>query len=200
VPLTLLPRGLVAVGWEVALLAAAAAVLVPLLNRSGLALAALLGPLLFAVTAGGNVQALLVCALLYGIHRPSGPIWVAIAASLKATPILLVAVYAARREWGRVAVTLALTALLVAPMAAYDLAPLTNRVAGVEPGLLAISPPVFAAVGLATVAVVGAFAWRRSRWTLLAAAAGSVVTLGRLFAYDATVVLAVPRHIGPWRP
>jgi len=189
VPLTLLPREVVAIGWEIALLAATVAVAVPYLNRAGLPLALLLVPLLFAVSAGGNVQALLVCALLFGIDRRSGPLWIAIAASLKATPILLVGVYVARREWGRVAVTLALTGLLVAPMALYDLAPLTERVTGVEPGLLAISPVAFVLVGVATAAVVALFAWRRSRWTLLAAAAGSVVTLPRLFAYDATILL-----------
>jgi hypothetical protein len=191
VPLTALPREVVAVGWEVMLLAATAAAVLPLLNRYGWPLAALLGPLLFAVTAGGNVQALMVCALLYGIDRRSGPLWIALAASLKATPLLLVGVHVARREWGRVVLTLALTAALVAPMAFYDLAPLTGRVAGVEPGLLAISPVAFAAVGIATAAVVAAFAMRRSNWTMLAALAGSVVTLPRLFAYDVTILLAV---------
>ena len=193
VPLTYLPREVVAIGWEIALLVATVAVLIPLLNRSGLALAALLGPLLFAVSAGGNVQALLICALLYGMDRRSGPLWIAVAASLKATPLLLVAVYVARREWGRVAVTLALTAVLVAPMAAYDLEPLTQRVAGVEPGLLAFSPLAFMAIGALTIAVVALFALRRSRWTLLAAAAGSVVTLPRLFAYDVTIMLVAQR-------
>ena len=188
----------VSIGWEIALLAATVAVAIPYLNRAGLPLALLLVPLLFAVTAGGNVQALLVCALLFGIERRSGPLWIAVAASLKATPILLVAVYIARGEWGRVALTFALAAALVGPMALYDLAPLTNRVAGVEPGLLAVSPVAFVLVSVAATAVVAIFAWRRSRWTLLAAAAGSVVTLPRLFAYDATMLLvAQPRASRP---
>jgi len=200
VPLTLLPRDAVAIGWEIALLAATVAVAFPYLNRAGLPLALLLVPLLFAVSAGGNVQALLVCALLYGIDRRSGPLWIAIAASLKATPILLVAVYVARREWGRVIATLGLTALLIAPVALYDLAPLTERVGGVESGKVPISPLAFVTFGVATTVAVGLFAWRRSRWSLVAALAGSVVTLPRLvaydvtfFAYDVTIMLAAHR-------
>jgi hypothetical protein len=70
----------------------------------------------------------------------------------------------------------------------------------VEPGLLAISPVAFVLVGVATTVVVALFAWRRSRWTLLAAAAGSVVTLPRLFAYDATVLLVGQSTLGRTEP
>jgi hypothetical protein len=44
---------------------------------------------------------------------------------------------------------------------------------------------------LALTAIVALFSWRRSRWTKLGAAVGSVVTLPRLFAYDVTLLLAV---------
>jgi len=41
--------------------------------------------------AGGNVPALLVCVLLCGMDRRSGPVWRIAVASLKATLLLLVA-------------------------------------------------------------------------------------------------------------
>ena len=92
-----LPYWLVAIVWEVALLVACVAVAIPFLRAGviGLAFAGIMVPLLFAVSAGGNVQALLVMSLLHGIDRRTGPLWIALAASLRATPILFVAVYAA---------------------------------------------------------------------------------------------------------
>ena len=86
----------------------------------GAALAFLL-PFGLEGAAYGNVQPLLVLALLWGAPRRSGPIWVALAASLKLDPILLVVVYAGRGEWARAAWTLAITAALVLPMLAFDL-------------------------------------------------------------------------------
>src|SRR5436309_15799433 len=59
-PLTFLPRLVVAVLWSGALLAATAVVTVMLarIGRNGPMLALLVGPLLFAVSAGGTIQAL----------------------------------------------------------------------------------------------------------------------------------------------
>ena len=188
-----LPYWLVAVLWQAALTAACALVAIPFVRRGviGIAFAGLFIPLLFAVSAGGNVQALLVLSLLYGIDRRSGPFWIAIAASLRATPILFVAVYAARREWGRFWVALALTGILVAPMLWYDPATLVTGVAGHEPGLLAVSPWLFLVGVLACLGVTAVLAWRRSPYTVIAAAAGAVIASPKLFGYDVTAFLAV---------
>jgi len=190
---SVLPYWLVAVIWQAALLVATAAIAVPFLRHGwvGLALAGLMVPLLFAVSAGGNVQALVVVSLLYGIDRRSGPVWIAIAASLRATPILFVLVYAARREWGRFWITVALTAVLVAPMLWYDPLTLLTDVAGREPGLFAESPVLYAVVAIGSVAVAAGLAWRRSKYTIIAAAAAAVLASPKLFAYDVTTFMAV---------
>jgi len=188
-----LPYWVVAVAWEAALLIACLAVAIPFVRSGivGIALAALMVPLLFAVSAGGNVQALLVVSLLYGIDSRTGPLWIAIAASLRATPILFLAVYAARRQWGRFWATLGLTAILVAPMLWYDPISLVTGVAGREPGLAAVSPVIWAVVAAGSVGVIGWMAWRRSPYTIIAAATGAVVASPKLFGYDVTAFLAV---------
>ena len=153
-----LPYWLVAIAWQAALLVACVFVALPFLRRGvvGLAFAGLMVPLLFAVSAGGNVQALLVVSLLYGMNRRSGPLWIAVAASLRATPILFVAVYAARREWTRFWLTLGLTAILVAPMLLYEPMQLITEVAGREPGSLAQSPIAFLALAGGSLIVMSA--------------------------------------------
>lgn len=185
-PLTFLPRDVVAVGWSAVLLAASAIVAWRLagMGRRGIALALLVGPPLFAVSAGGNVQALMVLGLLIGFHRPWGPVAVAVAASMKVAPILLVGAYVARREWGRAAVSTALAALLMAPSL-----PMGILDAGVRseaaPSLLGISPILFGAVVAA--AVVGIFLVPR-RHALATAAVAAVLALPRLFVYDISLV------------
>ena len=193
---SVLPYWLVAVAWQGALLAACVAIAMPFVRSGvlGVAFAGLMVPLLFAVSAGGNVQALIVVSLLYGVDRRSGPLWIAIAASLRATPILFVAVYAARREWKRFWITLALTAILVAPMLLYNPETLLTDVAGREPGLLYFSPILYLAVAAASVGVVAVLAYRRSPYTIIAAAAAAVVASPKLFAYDVTTLAAVNPH------
>lgn len=190
---THLPYEIVAAVWQAALLVATALVAIPFVRRGlmGLAFAALFVPLLFAVSAGGNVQALIVVSLLFGIDQRFGPLWIAIAASLRATPFLFVAVYAARREWGRFWVTVGLTLLFVAPMALYRPETLLTEVAGREPGPFAVSPILWGVFAIATVGVLAYLAWRRSPYITLAAAAGAVVASPKLFAYDVTTMLAV---------
>lgn len=191
--LSALPYDVVAAVWQATLLVATGVVAVPFLRRGwfGIALAGLFVPLLFAVSAGGNVQALVVASLLFGIDRRTGPLWIAVAASLRATPILFVAVYAARREWRRFWITMGLTAILVAPMLWYDPMSLVTGVAGREPGLLAASPMLYLGGALAAVVVLAWLAWRRSPYTIIAAAAGAVVASPKLFGYDLTAFLAV---------
>jgi hypothetical protein len=189
----ILPYWLVAALWQIALLAACVAVAIPFVRRGliGVAFAGLMVPLLFAVSAGGNVQALLVVSLLYGMDRRTGPVWIAVAASLRATPILFVAVYAARREWTRFWVTLGLTTVLVAPMLLYNPETLVADVAGREPGLLSVSPILYLVVAATSLTVVGLLAYRRSPYTVLAAAAGAVLASPKLFGYDVTTLAAV---------
>ena len=190
---TYLPYDLVALVWQAALLVASAAVAIPFLRRGivGMAFAGLMVPLLFAVSAGGNVQALLVASLLFGLDGRSGPLWVAVAASLRATPIVFAAVYVARREWGRFWLTVALTFVLVAPMLLYDPRSLLTDVAGREPGLLAVSPLLWLGVAAVSVLATAGMALRRSPFTTLAAAAAAVLASPKLFGYDLTTFLAV---------
>lgn len=190
---SVLPYPIVAIVWQGALLLACVAVARPFLRSGvhGIAVAGIFVPLLFAVSAGGNVQALLVLSLLYGIDRRSGPLWIAIAASLRATPIVFVAVYAARREWTRFWVTLGVTALLVAPMLLYNPGSLVTDVAGREPGTLAVSPALFLVAAAISVSGVVFLAWRRSHYTILGAAVATILASPKLFGYDTTAFLAV---------
>ncbi len=186
VPLTYLPREVVAVGWSAILLGATALVTWLLARRGGwgVALALLIGPPLFAVSAGGNVQALMVLALMTGFHRRWGPVAVAAAASMKFTPILLVVAYLARREWRKATASLALAALLLFP--GY---PMGITLAGVRwdgaPALLGISPVLY---GVVVAAAIGATFLVNRRYAVLAAATAAVLALPRLFVYDVTLL------------
>jgi len=186
VPLTYLPRDVVAVGWSGVLLAATAAVVVLLWTRGprGVALALFTGPALFAVSAGGNVQSLMVLALLVGFHRRWGPAAVAFSASMKFAPILLVAAYAARGEWVRAGISLAIAAVLLVPAWFMGITGAGVR-SEAAPSLLGVSPVLFAVTVL--IGVVATFLVP-PRHAVLAAAATSVLALPRLFVYDVTLV------------
>ena len=96
----------------------------PLLWRgpTGWAAFAIFLPLQLQGAIFGNVQPLLVLMLMWGVERRSGPLWVAVGASLKAVPLVLALVYAGRGEFGKAAWSLALTLILIAPMLLFDLA------------------------------------------------------------------------------
>ena len=138
IPLTFLPKDAVLVGWMLLCLAAAIFSVAPLLWRgpAGIALFALLLPFQLEGAAYGNVQPILVLALLWGVERRSGPLWIALAASLKATPVVLVLVYAGRREWRRALLALLLTGILVAPMLLFDLRGYSTASGGGQMSLL----------------------------------------------------------------
>jgi len=186
VPLTYLPREVVAVAWSAVLLGAAAAVCWMLAreSRTAVILAVLIGPPLVAVSAGGNVQAIMLLTLLVGLHRKWGPLAVAAAASLKFTPILFVLVYVARREWWRAGASLLLAAVLLVPSYLMGI----TR-AGVQseaaPSLIGLSPVLYGAVIVIASAVVLVVPPRHAA---LAAATAAVLALPRLFVYDATLV------------
>ncbi|HEX6139810.1 MAG TPA: hypothetical protein VF013_05005 [Candidatus Limnocylindria bacterium] len=168
VPLTYLPRTIVDIAWAVVLAAASASILAGLArlrSTAGWALALLMTPWLLSLVQVGNIQPLVVASLAYGVSRRSGPVWIAINASLKAVPILWTLVCVARRQWGLVAITGVLTLVLSAPFLLYDLAGYMT-----DPGRSGASlyyylgPQAWAVGALVTGAVAAWLAWRRSRW------------------------------------
>ena len=186
VPVTLIPRAAANVLWSIVLLAASAAALWPLAQaRAWLAIALFL-PILVGISAIGNVQPLLVAALVLGLERRSGPIWVAAAASLKAFPILFTITYIGRREWVKAFVAGLVTVALTAPMLLYDLS--NYPTSGGRAGMLIQWPAIYA-VTLAG-AVLVSLRLARSRHAWLASASTVAVALPRFFVYDVTLVMA----------
>jgi hypothetical protein len=168
VPLTYLPRPLVEVAWGGLVGVAALAILIGLLkvrSAAAVALALLIAPWLVSLVQVGNIQPLVVATLAFGVSRRSGPLWIGIVASLKAVPILWALVYVARREWARVAASLAVAAVLVAPFLLYDLTGYET-----DPGRSAfslyyyVSPLAWAIGAVVSGGVALLLAWRRSQW------------------------------------
>lgn len=188
VPLTLLPRPVVEMAWSIVLVGVSAWI-VSVPARHGLPgaiPALLLGTFLLGISSGGNVQPLLVGALLFGVDRRSGPIWVALAASLKVVPVLFVLLYLARREWTRAAVALGLSAVLLAPALLFEI-----------PSETFASGPAQTWSGLAHLAVAGAasliayvIALRSPVNGPLAIATASILALPRLLPYESTLLAA----------
>ena len=202
IPLTYLPRAVVDAAWSVALIGASVAVVVPALrvrSSAATAFAILIGSFMVLIASRGNVQPLMVAALAFGVERRSGPLWIALCASLKATPILFVIVYLARGEWNRAAVTVALTAALVAPMLLFDLSGYTTT-AGSSHSLYGISPVLFAVVAGASVLAAAYVAWRHRPWAWLAASVAVILCLPRAFTYEFTFLFVglVPA-VEAWR-
>ena len=190
VPLTYLPREVVAIAWSAVLLAASAVISVRVarMGPSGFLLALLLGPSLFAVSAGGNVQSLMLLGLIGWPRSRSGPVWVGLAASLKFTPILLGLVYLRRRQWARAGVAALIAAILILPGIPMGLVQSPSSISwGWGDSILATSWALYAAVvgasGLAAFVLP-------SRFAPLTAATASVLALPRLFVYDATLLVA----------
>lgn len=190
VPLTYLPRAAVTVGWTAILLAASGAAIWPTLRQRGWSttlVSALLGSMLVWTTAKGNVQPLMVAALVHGVRARGGPLAIALAASLKAAPIALIAVYFGRRQWGRAAMTILLTAVLTAPMVLFDLSGYERN-----PGLSA-SVYYLLGPGLWLVAAAAAFATAillaRTRWRWVGGAMAAIAAFPRLLSYDASLLL-----------
>ncbi|MEO7870505.1 MAG: hypothetical protein ABIS42_07845, partial [Candidatus Limnocylindria bacterium] len=191
VPLTFLPMNLVAVFWSVLLVAASCVAVWPLVRQRRIAQVAFFWPILIAISASGNVHALLIAALVHGVERRSGPLWIALAASLKAVPLVLVLVYLGRRQWVRAAIALLLTAALLAPMLLYDL---SNYPAGAGgAGLLIRSMPLY--VTVACLGMAATLLLARTAYAWLTATTAAALVLPRFFTYDVTFLL-----IGAARP
>jgi hypothetical protein len=198
VPLTFLPYPLVQTAWLVLLLVATAWVSLNV-ARDHLPIALIGGSLLLVTCAYGNVHPLLVAGLWFGVSRPSGPLWVAAAASLKAAPILLVMVYLGRREWAKLTATMGVFALLVAPMLVL---PGYSPNPGLTLSLYGWSPPLY--VGLAVFTAGLAILMARTPWAWLAGAVAVIAALPRLLLYDFSfLMLRSPRvrsDVVPERP
>jgi len=189
VPLTYLPRHVAELLWGAVLAGSSLAVLLALLRlRSGAAtaLAVLLLPMFFSLVQVGNVQPLLVATLAFGISRRSGPIWIALAASIKATPILYTLIYAARREWMRAAIAIAVTALLLTPLLFADVSAYETNPGASFSLYYYVSPLAWAAAAAASVVVAAWFAWRRSDWVWVAASIAVGLCAPRAHATYAT--------------
>lgn len=185
IPWTYLPQQVAGALWSSLLIAASVAAVIPLARRRAWLQVVFFFPILIGISAVGNVQALMVTALVWGVERRSGPLWIALAASLKAVPILLALVYLGRREWWRAAASLALTVVLVAPAFLYDLSGYVTSTGSA--GLLVELPLLYAIVAL--VACTAAV-WRARRpdgW--LAGATAVVLATPRFFVYDVTYLL-----------
>lgn len=185
IPFTYLPVQIAGAVWSAILIAASTLAAIPLIRRGAWLGVVFFWPMLIGISAIGNVQALMIAALVLGIERRSGPLWIALAASLKAFPVLYVLVYIGRREWAKAVATLALTALFVAPFLLYSV---ENYPASAgDAGLLITWPPIYVVV-LAIAAVV-TLALARTRFGWLAAATTVCLALPRLFVYDITQLL-----------
>ena len=186
VPVTALPREYANVLWSAVLLLASAAALSPLARDRAWLAVAFFAPVLVGISAIGNVQPLIVAALVLGLERRSGPVWVAATASLKVVPILFVVIYAIRGQWLRAAIAVVLAAALVAPMLTYDLSAYPT---GADAAAMLIRWPIIYAVALGSAIVVSA-RLARSPFGWLAAAAAACLALPRFFVYDVTFLLA----------
>lgn len=109
--------------------------------------------------------------------------WIAVAASLKITPLALALVYAGRREWRRFALTIVLTGLLWAPAlwSGIDQYPLAGHAIG-----YARFPVLF--FGIIVVGTTATLVLARSRYAWLAGSALAVISTPRLFPYQITLL------------
>ena len=185
VPVTYLPQQLAGALWSVALLGASAIALIPLMRARAWLLVALFGPILVGISAVGNVHAMVIALLVWGVERRGGPFWIALAASLKIFPLLLALVYAGRGQWGRFGAAVMLTALLWAPVLLYNLDNYAVE-AGKAASLYSL-PILYFLVAAAGVGVTLMLA--PTRWAWLAAATTVVLTLPRLFVYDVSFLM-----------
>ncbi|HEX6654839.1 MAG TPA: glycosyltransferase 87 family protein [Candidatus Limnocylindria bacterium] len=185
VPFTYLPMGVAGAIWSAILLVASGMALLPLIRERAWLLVWLFGPILVGISANGNVHALLIALLVHGVERRSGPVWIAIAASLKIFPVLLALTYAGRREWGRFALAILLATVLWLPALAYDLSNYPRDPGRV--GALFEFPVIYYAV--VALAVGATLALAQTRYAWLSASTAVVLALPRLFVYDVTTLM-----------
>jgi hypothetical protein len=186
VPLTFLPREAVTTAWVGLMILAAIASTAPLVSRglAGTAAFSLFAPIQLQAAVFGNVQPLLVLVLLWGVERRSGPLWIAIGASLKAVPLLLALVYAGRGEWRRAGLAVALTALFAAPALLFDLSNYPTQAGPGQISLTAVAGQLYLAVAITMLGITFVAARARSRFAWLAGAGAMMAALPRLLTYE----------------
>lgn len=191
VPLTYLPDAAVRVGWSALLLIGAAFAVRPLMHRSKASLLGLLlfAPMMFGTVTGGNVQPLMIGALVVGLSTRWGWLAIGFAASLKLIPLAFCAVFIAQRRWWQLVGAVGATALLWLPVVWMPVEPITF-----DTGLARMLPwPLWVLVPAGGAAVALAFAVRGSAYTPLAAACAAIIALPRMFVYEIAILLpAVP--------
>jgi hypothetical protein len=188
IPFTFLPKTVVMTTWSLAMLIASVLAITPLLRRRRVPtqlLAGLSGSFLVWTASRGNVQPLLVLALVMTLERRSGPLWVAVAASLKVVPILYAVVWAGRGEWRKVLICMALTTVLIAPAVFFNLAGYSTD-AGARPALIPWLP---AQVALTITALAISYRTARTRYAWVAAAVAAMLALPRFVEYNVTFAL-----------
>jgi hypothetical protein len=199
IPFTYLPREAVTAAWTGLMFGAAFASCVPLLRRgpTGWAAFAIFGPFQFEGAMYGNVQPLLVLLLMLGVERRAGPLWVALAASLKGVPLLLAVVYAGRGEWRRAALTAGLTVLLVAPAFLFNLSGYSTATGPRQESLAGVSLLLF--IPVAAAAIAASWFLARTRYCWLAGGLAMVLSLPRLLDYESAFLLVglARRRSGP---
>ena len=185
IPLTFLPKPVAGGLWSLLLIGASVLAIVPLVRARQLVLAAFFGSVLIGISAIGNAQPLIIAALVHGIGRRSGPVWIGITASLKVVPLFFALVYLGRRQWWRFFASVMTAALLVVPMLAFDL---SNYVTDPSDAALLIQwPPLWASAFVVGSVAPVALACTKFGW--LAAASTAVLALPRFFMYDITFLL-----------
>ena len=192
VPLTYLPRTVVEWGWAALLALASGAILLGLLrlrSAAAWALAMIMAPWMLSLVQVGNIQPLVVAALGFGISRRSGPLWIGVTASLKLVPGLFALIYVARREWRRVALSIAVTALFAAPYLLYDLSGYKTDPGRSYSFYYYVGPAAWVVMAAASVLVAAVLAWRRSPYTWVAAAVAVMVVAPRTHVTYATYLL-----------
>ena len=187
-PFLALPRPTADVIWSALVVSATLGAVLPLIRQrswASVSLAVLVAGLLMRVASTGNVNPLIIAALVLGLQTRAGPIIVALAASLKATPLLFTAVFLAERRWVAAAITLGLTIVLVAPMAwlGYEITP------GPSESIFQVSPVVWLFITPLALAVLTVLSAIGSPYVPLSAGLAAYLALPRSFLYDIALVL-----------
>lgn len=198
VPLTYLPQPMIDVVWSAFLLTGSAVAIRTVarpVTGSTLILLALMAPILFGISAIGNVHGPMLALLLLGMPRRWAGVAVGVAASLKVVPILLMLVFIAQRRWSQVAAAVATTALLWLPIVWMDVDMVT-----LDPGAARSLPDVlWLPVAGVSVGAAAVLAWRREPRAALVAATSAILALPRLFVYEISLLLVAlvePKRFG----
>ena len=124
---------------------------------------------------------------MWGVERRSGPIWIALGASLKGVPLLLALVYAGRGEWARAAWSLLIAAALVLPAFLFNLSGYSTDPGPGQMSLFSVAVPLYVAVAIGL--VVLAWGAARTRFAWLAGSLAVIAALPRLLSYEIVFLL-----------